>query len=147
MKTISQNALVRNKLNILSISVSVAISTMIASSAAVSQEPSVEEVVVTGTFIRRTEGFATASPVTQITAEDVANEGTANMGEIVKNSVFNLGTGTNNGIQGTTDTTSSFNLRGLGPNATLVLMDGIRTPDNNVNTLMPTIALQRIDIR
>ena len=105
-----------------------------------------EEVLVTGTFIRRTDGFTSASPVTQITADFISTQGTANMGEVVKNSVFNLGSGTNNGIQGTSDTSSSFNLRGLGESATLMLMDGIRVPTDNVNLMMPSIAIQRLDI-
>lgn len=37
---------------------------------AFAQAPEVEEVVVTGSFIRRTEGFRAASPVTQIGAAD-----------------------------------------------------------------------------
>lgn len=106
----------------------------------------IEEVVVTGTFIRQTAGFTTASPITQLTAEDITNQGTVNMAEVVSNSVFNLGTGTNNGIQGTSDLNSTFNLRGLGPTATLLLMDGVRTPNDNVQTMMPNIAIQRIDI-
>jgi len=135
-----------NRRNVLSAAISFALISFYGGASAQSNEPQVEEVIVTGTFIRRTEGFTSASPVSQITADDITNQGTANMGEVVKNSVFNLGTGTNNGIQGTTDTSSSFNLRGLGPSATLTLMDGIRTPTTNVNVMMPSIAIQRIDI-
>ena len=37
----------------------------------IAQAPEVEEVVVTGSFIRRSEGIAAASPITQLSAEDL----------------------------------------------------------------------------
>ena len=109
-------------------------------------EPEVEEVVVTGSFIRRSEGFTAASPVTTISSEDLAAEGTVNMGQVVQNMTFNAGSATTNSIQGTSSNTTAFNLRGLGDSATLLLMDGKRTPTNNVNVLLPNIAVQRMEI-
>lgn len=106
----------------------------------------IEEVVVTGSFIRRSEGFTAASPITQMSAEDLQAEGTVNMAQVVYNMTFNAGSGITSGIQGVSDQGTSFNLRGLGPRATLQLMDGMRVPNDNVNTLMPSIAIQRIDI-
>jgi outer membrane receptor protein involved in Fe transport len=106
----------------------------------------VEEVVVTGSFIRRSEGLSAASPVTQITAEDIEAQGTINMAQVVQNLTFNNGTGTSNSIQGTTNQIASFNLRGLGSRATLPLIDGKRVPTDNVQLLLPTMALQRMDI-
>lgn len=44
-------------------------------------EPEVEEVVVTGSYIRRSEGFTQASSVTQLNADDLVDEGTMNLGE------------------------------------------------------------------
>ena len=38
--------------------------------------PEVEEVVVTGSYIRRSEGFQAASSVTQLNADDLADAGT-----------------------------------------------------------------------
>src|SRR5690606_39666458 len=55
------------------------------SGGSIAQEAEVEEVVVTGSFIRRTEGFRAASPVTQITADDIAAAGTPNMGDVIAN--------------------------------------------------------------
>lgn len=43
------------------------------------QAPEVEEVLVTGSFIRRSEGIAAASPLTQLSAEDLEAQGTVNM--------------------------------------------------------------------
>ena len=117
------------------------------SGAVLAQEPDVEEVVVTGSFIRRTEGFRAASPVTQITAEDLAAEGTPNIGDVVANMSFNQGsTVTQNSLTGASSTATSINLRGLGSGATLNLVDGMRVLGSNVNTFLPQIAIQRMDI-
>ncbi|NQV69617.1 MAG: TonB-dependent receptor [Pseudohongiella sp.] len=108
---------------------------------------SVEEVLVTGSYIRRTEGFRAASPITQINADDIAAAGTPNMGDVIHNLSFNQGTTvTANAFTGAQNISTSLNLRGLGTGATLDLLDGIRNVSSNVNTLMPQIAIQRIDI-
>ena len=52
------------------------------------QQDEVEEVVVTGSFIRRSEGFTQASAVTQLSAEDLQDQGTLNLGEVVQNLTF-----------------------------------------------------------
>ncbi|MCI5106136.1 MAG: TonB-dependent receptor [Pseudomonadales bacterium] len=107
-----------------------------------------EEVVVTGSFIRRSEGFSQASQTTQLTAEDLEAEGTLNMGEVVQQMSFVNGAASaiTNTIQGTNSRTSSIDLRGLGASSTLTLLDGKRLVNQNVNGLIPTIAIQRIDI-
>ncbi len=112
------------------------------------QDTSVEEVIVTGSFIRRSEGLIAASPITQLSAEDITNQGTLNMAQIVQNMTFNNGTGTTNSIQasGANSNSGAFNLRGLGTSATLQLIDGKRTTNGNVQNLMPSIAIQRMDI-
>lgn len=106
----------------------------------------IEEVVVTGSFIRRSEGFTAASPVTTLDADDLQAEGTVNMAQVVYNLTSNSGTGVTSGIQGVSDSGVSFNLRGLGARATLQLLDGKRVPSDNVNTLMPSIGIQRMEI-
>ncbi len=110
------------------------------------QEPAVEEVIVTGSFIRRTEGITAASPVVQLSAEDLEAEGTINMAQVVQNLTFNNGTGVINSIQGSTNQIANFNLRGLGARATLPLIDGKRVPLTNVQQMLPSMAIQRIDI-
>lgn len=109
-------------------------------------EPEVEEVLVTGSFIRRSEEIAAASPVTQLNAEDLEAQGTVNMAQVVQNMTFNNGTAITNSIQGVTSTTSNFNLRGLGARATLALVDGKRVPSDNIQTMLPGSALQRIEV-
>jgi iron complex outermembrane receptor protein len=117
-------------------------------SAVAQQDESVEEIVVTGSLIRRTTGFSVASPLTQISAQDISDLGSPNPGDIVRNSVFNFGaaTSTTSTIQGTSDQNTRFDLRGLGASATLVMIDGMRVPNSNVNILMPSIGIQRLDI-
>jgi hypothetical protein len=68
------------------LSAAIAASLLIPTGAAMAQqqEPEVEEVVVTGSFIRRSEGFQAASPILQFDAEDIANEGTPNMGDVIR---------------------------------------------------------------
>lgn len=107
----------------------------------------VEEVIVTGSFIRRTEGFRSASPLTQLTLEDIAAEGTPNMGDIVHSLSFNQGSSISSNITpGSGASETAINLRGLGQGATLDLVDGKRVLDGNVNAMLPQIAIQRLDI-
>ncbi len=112
------------------------------------QDDEIEEVVVTGSFIRRSEGFTSASQVTQLTAEDLEAEGTMNLGEVIQNLTFVNGASSaiTNTIQGTDSRSTDIDLRGLGPRSTLTLMDGKRLADENVNMMIPTIAIQRMDI-
>jgi len=116
--------------------------------ASAQQDSSVEEVVVTGSFIRRSEGIIAASPITSLTADDITDQGTLNMAQIVQNMTFNNGSGVTNSIQasGASSNSAAFNLRGLGTRATLQLIDGKRTTNSNVQWLMPSIAIQRLDI-
>ena len=118
------------------------------SGTSLAQDDIVEEVIVTGSYIRRSAGFTQASAMTQFSAEDIENTGTVNMGEIIQNLTFVNGAASavTDTIQGTSGNFTSIDLRGLGASATLTLMDGMRVPTNNVNRLLPTIALERLDI-
>lgn len=108
-----------------------------------STNPEVEEVVVTGSYIRRSEGFTQASQITQLSADDLKDEGTLNLGEVIQNMSFVGGPSSSitNTIQGTSSRTSNIDLRGLGPRSTLTLIDGKRTVNENVNAMLPTIAI------
>jgi len=118
-----------------------------AGTALAQDDATVEEVIVTGSFIRRTEGFRSASPLTQLTLEDIAAEGTPNMGDIIHNLSFNQGSSISSNITpGSGASETSINIRGLGAGATLDLVDGKRVIDGNVNQMLPQIAIQRLDI-
>ncbi len=112
------------------------------------QQNSVEEVIVTGSYIRRSAGIIAASPITSLSADDITAEGTLNMAQIVQNMTFNNGSGVTNSIQasGASSNSAAFNLRGLGTRATLQLIDGKRVTNPNVQWLIPSIAIQRMDI-
>jgi len=126
----------------------VSLSLLPLSGVSIAQDQSIEEVVVTGSFIRRSEGFQAASQTTQLTADDLEAQGTLNLAEVVQNLTFVNGASSaiTNTIQGTSDRASSIDLRGLGPRSTLTLLDGKRLANQNVNTQIPTIAIARIDI-
>lgn len=93
----------------------------------------VDEVVVTGTRIR---GGTTPSPVISITTEQIRDEGLTDLGAVVRNLPQNFSGGQNPGIvrgasaggvanQNVTGG-SGVNLRGLGQDATLTLLNGRR---------------------
>lgn len=94
----------------------------------------VDEIMVTGSRIR---GGATPSPVIRIGAEQIREEGYADLGEVIRNVPQNFSGGQNPGVasgnlagagnanQNITGG-SSLNLRGLGPDATLTLLNGRR---------------------
>ena len=80
------------------LSTAVSLSLLPLSGAALAQDDVVEEVIVTGSFIRRTEGFQSASPLTQLTIEDIAAQGTPNMGDVIHNLTFNQGSSISSNI-------------------------------------------------
>ncbi len=127
---------------------SIALSLLTTPFYASAQDATVEEVLVTGSYIRRSEGIIAASPITSLTADDIADQGTLNMAQIVQNMTFNNGSGVTNSIQasGASSNSAAFNLRGLGTRATLQLIDGKRTTNPNVQWLIPAIAIQQLDI-
>jgi len=98
---------------------------------AVAQEE-LEEIIVTGSYIRGTPEDA-ASPVQLISREDIVASGVTDIAEIARNLDIASGSDTApsdgarfNGSSGSG--LSNISLRGLGPTATLVLLDGKRLP-------------------
>jgi len=94
-------------------------------SAAEEKEVSVERIEVTGSRINRTD-VETASPVTVISSEFIAQSGYSSVEEILSAQPtaagMNLGATSNNGSGGT----ATVNLRGMGVQRTLVLLNGRR---------------------
>src|SRR5690606_12440832 len=91
--------------------------------------PQVDEIVVTATRIVR-DGYTAPTPVTVFSQEDLDNSGAVNAFASVlqlpslagSNSTATFGTTQSTGTGGI----SSLNLRGLGANRTLTLLDGQR---------------------
>jgi iron complex outermembrane recepter protein len=123
-------------------------------------QPAVElqEIVVTGTHIR---GVQTpASPVITIDRDAIESSGYATVGEVVQSIPQVFGGGQNPGIGGAIDqgnanqnltSASSINLRGIGPDATLTLINGHRLSyDSFVQatdiSAIPLPAISRIEL-
>ncbi len=120
--------------------------------------PEVSEVVVTGSYIRGTPEDASL-PVDVIGAEEISKRGNPSTLELIKTLTVSSGVlGDTNQFdsraQGTGGT-GSINLRGLGPERTLVLLNGRRMAANPaVNTaggavdtnLIPSAAIGRVEI-
>ncbi|GAB5500174.1 MAG: TonB-dependent receptor [Pseudohongiellaceae bacterium] len=88
----------------------------------------IEEVVVTGSFIRGTPEDA-PSPVTVIDRSNIQEQGASQIWDVIRNLEVNQGSDTS--VEGTNDAsqlsgTASVNLRNLGGNSTLTLINGKR---------------------
>lgn len=96
--------------------------------AAVAAEPDEERIVVTGTHIKRIDQ-ETASPVVVIDRTTIEGSGAVTLSELLQLSPYN-GAGTFNEAftSGFTPGAAAFDLRGFGPERTLVLVNGKRQP-------------------
>lgn len=115
------------------------------------QTEPMEEVVVTGSFIRNSQ-FTASSPVISVSQDDIQQSGAANLGEYLRDMPImeNIDTVANIlDIQsGQQDSNASrINLRGLGTESTLTLVDGIRAVNRSaVASLLPGIAQRSVEI-
>lgn len=114
------------------------------------QNDEVEEVVVTGSYIRNS-AFAQNSPVATVTQEDLYTSGSPSMATYIRDLSFTQNTNTVQNVLASASGNQSgvgttFNLRGLGENSTLTLMDGVRSVDVSVTALIPDIAVSRLEI-
>ena len=113
----------------------------------------VEEIVVTGSYIQGSANDA-ALPVETITQQDMIDQGSPNMVEMVRQlSVTSGNLGQTNQFQGIgqgNEGVVSINLRGLGASRTLTLINGRRqvaTESNGVDiSIIPTTALARTEV-
>lgn len=122
-------------------------------------EESIEEVIVTGSYIKSTPEDA-PNPVSIIDREELYSQGSPSITEIIKN------LGVSSGVDGDTNQFQSnglegaanVNLRGLGPGRALVLLNGKRLPYSGVSVIqqgyqqfininqIPLAALSRTEI-
>lgn len=117
-----------------------------------------DTVSVTGTRIR---GGSTPSPVITIGSEQIQQEGFTDLGEVIRSVPQNFSGGQNPGVQfgatsgGPSDQNvtggSGMNLRGLGPDATLTLLDGHRMSYGGFSqavdiSAIPVEAVERLEI-
>ena len=112
-------------------------------------ETQLDEVVVTGSRIT-VPGLASASPITTVGSEEIALQQTAEVEQIIRSlPIAQPGDGdnVNNGTAGV----STINLRGLGSQRNLILINGQRVTPYNINGVVdvsgiPTAFLDRVDI-
>ncbi|MEX0964050.1 MAG: TonB-dependent receptor plug domain-containing protein [Pseudohongiellaceae bacterium] len=113
------------------------------------QEQAVETVIVTGSRIRRP-GLNSSSPITTLSTEDIEFAQEVEVEQILRNLPSTIpgdGQNVNNG----TDGISTVNLRALGPERNLVLLNGRRMTPANYNgrvdlSTIPTALIERIDV-
>ncbi|MCE2715287.1 MAG: TonB-dependent receptor plug domain-containing protein, partial [Acidibacter sp.] len=113
------------------------------------QEASLDEVVVTGTRIAKPD-LVSNSPISTVSAEQLEELNVINLETQLRQLPQFLPGATeyiNNGNPGA----ATINLRGLGSNRTLVLMDGKRLPPFGTSgavdiNLIPSAIIERVDI-
>ena len=116
-----------------------------------------EEVVVTGSYIARPADRP--QPIQVLDIQDIANAQRNNVSEMFRDMSVSNGTFTGflNADENFGSTTSTVNLRGLGPRATLVLLNGKRQTNDggvgpegvtavDINALAPAIMLERVEV-
>jgi iron complex outermembrane receptor protein len=130
---------------------------LLASHQSTAQEQALEEVFVTGSYIKST-GQDQASPVEVIDRQAIANSGAFTVGELTAKLSVNSGSENqaDSFTSGETQGTTNVNLRGLGLSSTLVLINGKRQTiaatlanDGSVfvdTSTIPIAALQRVEI-
>ena len=123
------------------------------------EEGNIEEVVVTGSYIKRSSEDSPV-PLTVIDKADLDMIGATDIKDVVSNMTFNSGSigGSANAFSGGDSSTgnANVNLRNLGNGATLVLINGKRTVATNFDNvgsgyvdlqgLVPNIALERVEV-
>ena len=129
-----------------------------ASAQAAPAQEQVEEVVVTGSYIKR-EAADSPNPLSVIDRATIDQLGAVTVSDVVNNMTFNSGSiGSTNAFSGGDNSTgnTSVNLRNLGLGSTLVLINGKRSVatnnDNSGNNyvdlggIVPNIALERVEV-
>jgi iron complex outermembrane receptor protein len=95
------------------------------------QAPAVEEIVVTGSRIIR-DGYEAPTPVTVVSAEQLQDASRLNLADVLNNLPAFQGSNRlasgNQSLSSGQSGASTLNLRGLGPERTLILFDGRRFP-------------------
>ncbi len=120
-----------------------------------SKAKTLKAVTVTGSLIRRVD-VETASPVVTVDRAAIANAGNPTMGNVLQQLPAISGNATNTqnntnggGVASPTleggDGAARISLRGLGVNRTLVLIDGQRMANADVN-MIPQSMIERVDV-
>ncbi len=119
----------------------------------------VELILVTGSFVRRSENFESPSPLAVVDSVAIDAIGAKNIADITQTLTINTGSENNPDAftQNATAGTSNINLRGLGLASTLVLLNNKRQVVNaqqsndginfvDTSSLVPMIAIDRMEV-
>lgn len=123
------------------------------------EEQEFELIMVTGSFVRRSENYESPSPLAVIDSVNIDSIGAKNIADITQTLTINSGAENNPDAftQNATAGTSNINLRGLGVASTLVLLNNKRQVTNSQQTneglnfvdtssLVPMIAIDRMEV-
>ena len=123
------------------------------------QSNEVELIMVTGSFVRRSENFESPSPLAIVDSVAIDAIGAKNIADITQTLTINTGSENTPDAftQNATAGTSNINLRGLGVASTLVLLNNKRQVVNaqqtneglnfvDTSSLVPMIAIDRVEI-
>ena len=109
------------------------------------EETELEQVVVTGSRIARPD-LEAASPVTVVDRDSIVASGISDIGDLVQRtpsmSGSPIGTTTNNGGDGSVQ----IDLRGMGVDRTVTLVNGLRTVDGGDWQTIPGVMIERIEV-
>jgi len=111
-----------------------------------------EKVTVTGSRIKRVD-VEGPQPLTIITREEIDRSGDLNVADVIRQTTYNTFGSQSQQSGNSSQTVNAANLRGLGPDKTLVLVNGRRlagapTEQGTVQnlTLIPLAAVERIEV-
>ncbi|MGA8277504.1 MAG: TonB-dependent receptor plug domain-containing protein, partial [Rhodanobacteraceae bacterium] len=109
------------------------------------QGEKLETITVTGSNIRRVD-IETANPVITIDRAQIEQSGKLTIGDLVQELPSIAGAATNPQVNnGGGGGSSTVSLRGLGSGRTLILVDGQRVLNNDINTI-PASVVERIEV-
>jgi outer membrane receptor protein involved in Fe transport len=115
----------------------------------IAQEQAVEEVIVTGSRIRRP-GLESGSPIVSVGAEEFELQQEVELEQVLR-TLPSTTIGDNENVNNGTGGYTTANLRGLGANRNLVLLNGKRMAPANYNgtvdlSTIPTALIERVDV-
>lgn len=133
-----------------SLPLAAAVSLLLTASQVAAQEAPREEIIVTGSYIKR-DTFDAPSPTEVIDGGLIQESGAPSMGSFIRDLTFTQNTDIVANVLGTQDgrqdsVSASFNIRGLGTGSTLTLFDGRRIVDpSSAGSIVPELALERFE--
>ena len=132
-----------------------------ANAAADEEQPALQEVIITGSRIPVPPTVTATSPITVVTGQDIALQGRTDMSDLL-NSLPQTTINSNTDFGNTSNPlsapggTTTVDLRGLGPQRTLVLVNGRRLGNGDPNTTnqnpapdidqVPVALIERVDV-